>query len=657
MRRTLSTERFNEIAAKIQNTDYSLARRSAERLKAFLEEEDIIKKDGSVIPAWRTITAFPDIYAEGEKETLQKGHYIHEQGRMCNISSDWDGLLTGGLMPKRCAAEENLKAGVGDADFLCAAIITIDSVIAYADRYENEKLSAAVRDGAKDFVSALQLFRILHFSLWASGAYHNTVGRFDQYMWKYLKADLESGAITEEKALEVLKEFFLSFNRDSDLYTGMQQGDNGQSLMLGGCDREGNCAVNRLTYLCLEASLYNHRIDPKINLRVDKNTPIELYEKCTMLTKQGLGFPQYSNDDVVIPALVKYGYSLEDARDYTVAACWEFIIPGIGMDIPNIGAISIAAVVDRCIREHLSECDSFDALFEIVKNTLRRDSEALAESLKNLWMEPAPYQSVLMTNCVERGHDISEGSKYNNYGIHGTGVAEAVDQLMSIKTVIFDEKKLTAEEFLGAMNRDFDGEEELLHYLRTESPRMGRDDTATEMAERVLNAWADSLEGLVNERGGVFRAGTGSAMYYVWHANELGTLADGHLSSEMLPANFSPSLLMANSGPLSVIKAFSLSSLSRVCNGGPLTLELHDTVFRNEEGISKVAALVRSFILMGGHQLQLNAISRETLIAARENPENYGHLIVRVWGWSGHFVQLDTVYQDQIIARTSYAEV
>ena len=185
---------------------------------------------------------------------------------------------------------------------------------------------------------------MLHLALWASNVYHNTVGRFDQYMWPYLKADLDRG-MSHDEALDLLEEFFLSFNRDSDLYTGMQQGDNGQSLMLGGCDRDGKDASNDLTVLCLTASLELRRIDPKINLRVNRDTPLEVYEYCTKLTKQGLGFPQYANDDVVIPGLVKLGYDLEDARNYTVAACWEFIIPGVAMDIPNIGAMPLAEVV------------------------------------------------------------------------------------------------------------------------------------------------------------------------------------------------------------------------------------------------------------------------------------------------------------------------
>jgi len=230
MRHSLSNERYTELSGMIQREELSLEMRAALRLKLFLEEETIVRKEGERIYGWRTLTEFPDIYLPGEKEKLHEGKYIHEQGRVCNISSDWAGVISGGLLKRR---------GTGEARDL-----TIDAVIAYADRYGDEGLSDAVRYGAKSFLQALQMFRILHFSLWASNVYHNTVGRFDQYMYPYFKADMDAGRLTSEEALALVEEFFLSFNRDSDLYTGMQQGDNGQSLMLGGCTREGACAVN-----------------------------------------------------------------------------------------------------------------------------------------------------------------------------------------------------------------------------------------------------------------------------------------------------------------------------------------------------------------------------------------------------------------------------
>ena len=653
-RRALSKARWAELERAVQRPELSLCMRSALRLKGFLEEEDIVRMPGERIYGWRTLTDFPDIYAPGEREALQAGHYVHEQGRVFNISSDWGGVLSEGLEGRRAKAEQTLRAGRGDADFLRAALIVLDAMILYADRYGDAGLSGAIRYGARSFLQALQMFRILHFALWASNAYHNTVGRFDQYMWPYVRADWEAGRLDEAQTLSLLEEFFRSFTRDSDLYIGMQQGDNGQSLMLGGCDRDGQCAVNPLTHLCLTASLHNRQIDPKINLRVDRNTPPALYERCTELTRQGLGFPQYANDDVVIPGLVRLGYTLEDARDYTVAACWEFIIPGVGMDIANIGAISLAAVVDRCIRKGLKARDSYEDLESRVRKALREDAHSLAERVRPLYLEPSPYQSVLMRDCLERGRDISRGGRYNHYGVHGTGFANAVDQLASVRHFVYEKGMVEPGRLGRALETDYGADEALRMRLRREGPKLGRDAGVTPLADFLLDAFADAFEGLVNERGGCFRPGTGSAMYYVWHAESLRATADGRASGERLSANFSPSLLVGDAGPLSVVEAFARPKLRRVINGGPLTLELHDTVLRNAEGMAKVANLVRAFIRKGGHQLQINALDRQTLLDAQNHPEAHRNLIVRVWGWSGHFVQLDRVYQDQIIARTAY---
>ena len=473
-------------------------------------------------------------------------------------------------------------------------------------------------------------------------------------MWPYLKADLDRG-MSHDEALELLEEFFLTFNRDSDLYTGMQQGDNGQSLMLGGCDRDGKDASNDLTVLCLTASLELRRIDPKINLRVNRDTPLEVYEYCTKLTKQGLGFPQYANDDVVIPGLVKLGYDLEDARNYTVAACWEFIIPGVAMDIPNIGAMPLAEVVREACEEGLETVKDFEAFKQRVVDVLNRKAKEITDGVKNIFIEPAPWQSVMMRDCLTTGRDISEGAKYNNYGIHGTGLANAVDALAAVRKFVFEEKSVAPAQLLRDMDEDFSEDAQLLHTLRTRAPKMGRDEECDELADWLLEAFAASLKGIRNERGGVFRAG-----YRLGNVLRMARRPSGR-DRRRPPQGRAPAgelLPLADAlgrGPALGDPRLCPSRVDGRHQRRPLTLELHDTVFRNEEGSKKVAQLVRTFIQLGGHQLQLNAVDRDTLIDAQKHPEKHRQLIVRVWGWSGHFVQLDRMYQDQIIARTSYS--
>jgi formate C-acetyltransferase len=240
---------------------------------------------------------------------------------------------------------------------------------------------------------------------------------------------------------------------------------------------------------------------------------------------------------------------------------------------------------------------------------------------------------------------------YNNYGIHGTGVASAADSLAAVEEQVF-ERRLPPRTLLDAMAIDYRGYEALRHTLRQQSPKVGNDDDrADKHMVWLLKRFADAVHGLCNERGGIFRAGTGSAMYYVWHTKGLGATADGRMAADPLPANYAPSLNIRLNGPTSLIRSFTKPDLSRVINGGPLTIEFHDTVFRTPGAIEKVAALVQLFVLQGGHQLQLNTVNRDQLLDAQAHPEQYRNLIVRVWGWSGYFVELDKCYQDHIISR------
>ena len=148
------------------------------------------------------------------------------------------------------------------------------------------------------------------------------------------------------------------------------------------------------------------------------------------------------------------GYAPEDARNYVVAACWEFIIPGAAMDIPNIGAISLAKTADDVIRAKLMDCATFDELMDAFRHEMRTRAVQLADTLHPLYMEPAPYASVLMSDV---SHDVSLGAKYNNYGIHGTGFTLAVDQLATVKQFVFDKGTLARERLLNALKEMMSG--------------------------------------------------------------------------------------------------------------------------------------------------------------------------------------------------------
>jgi len=415
-------------------------------------------------------------------------------------------------------------------------------------------------------------------------------------------------------------------------------------------DEDGNEIFNLLSKLCLKSSRDLLLIDPKINLRVSKNTPTEVYELGSELTKAGLGFPQYSNDDVVIDGLCKLGYDIRDARDYVVAACWEFIIPKVGADVANIGALSFPKIIDICLHKHLDSCETFADFMDKVHDEIKIEADSICDNIKDLWFVPSPFMNTL----IDGG--IYDGAKYNNFGIHGTGIATAADSLAAIEKYIYNDKSISKSALVEAVDSDFALHPEILPILRFESPKMGNNDASGDSkACDLLKVFADSLEGKRNCRGGIYRAGTGSAMYYLWHANEIGASPDGRRKGEPFGTNFSPSLFAKIKGPISVIKSFTKPELSRVINGGPLTLEFASSMFSDAESIKKVASLVKAYIDMGGHQLQLNTVNTDTLKAAQSDPDRYRQLVVRIWGWSAYFVELDRDYQDHVLRRQQYS--
>ena len=583
-----------------------------------------------------------------------------------NITPDYGMMLQRGMDSVREEIVARMAAAdEGQADFYSAALVSLDAGLDYARRSREAAAAAGLTDLAdslsrvpfgkpESYLDACVFMKFMLFTIHCMNTDHVTLGRFDRYMLPFYQMDVERG-VSRETLLDITEEFFVSINLDADLYSRMQVGDNGQSMMLGGCDADGNDAFTDLSRLCMEASLDLNLIDPKINLRVSKNTPQDLLEFATLMTKQGMGFPQYCNDDIVIPGLIKLGYAPEDAADYTVAACWEFIIPGKGVDIPNIITMNFPAVVEKVMAEHLLSCDSFDALLEQTRLGIRQECDRLMATVSNRPLFNPAYLSLFVQPCLETGRDVSQGgAKYRNFGCHGAGISVAADALTAVNEVVYKSAFCSKEQLLQALKENFEGWGELRNRLLS-CPKMGNnDDTADAIGMDLMETFSSYLNGKPNGTGGIFRAGTGSAMEYILSAARVGATADGRKAAEAYGSSYSPSLLCRLSGPLSCIQSFTKFDLTNIINGGPLTLEIHDSTFRNDDGIQKVAQLVKAFIMLGGHQLQLNAVNRDRLLDALEHPENHKNLIVRVWGWSGYFTELDRPYQEHIIRRTEF---
>ena len=673
-----------DLVAECDRERLSWPRRMARLTRRMCEAERVVIEPDELIVFTRTLTRVPPVYSAGDLAALTDGRTLHEGGLINNVCADWETALGQGLLGRRRVARETRArmASAGNAEsieFLDAAIETIDAVLALTARYATEARRLGKVDVAtvlehvpaeppRTFHEALQALRLLHAVVWLSGHHHVGLGRLDQYLWPYLASDLEARTLDIAAAEELLAELFIALNRDSDLYPGIQQGDNGQTITLGGLTRDGGVAVNPLTWMAIRVARDVGLIDPKVNLRITGETELALLERATELTRKGLGFPQYANDDVVIPALAAHGYALEDARDYTVAACWEFIIPGRGMDVPNIGAVSFPAAADVAVREGLADGASFDAILARTGAEIQRQVHERTVPYDRLLWAPAPYYSVLMTGALEAGIDHGQGARYRNLGIHGAAAASAADALAAVRRHVFEFADVDPTELLAALDADFAGHEALRRRLADESPRVGLNEPAANTLVRLLyDRLADACETETPRSGAIVRPGTGSAMYYLWLARGrdggplaepvVGATADGRRRGDPFGANLAPTPGTHLRGPISVPQSYATIDYRRVCNGGPITLELSDSVFADGESIRKVALLVRTFARLGCQQLQLNALNAERLLDAKAHPEKHRDLIVRVWGWSGYFCELAPEYQDHVISRHLYADV
>ena len=600
-----------------------------------------------------------------------KTHPPYELGRRIeNLTPDWELLLRDGLAGRLAVARGRLEdpsTPPEQREFLAAAAAMLETVRRFALRYAEAAAAAgesACAARMRDFTcrppetlhEALQaiffVFSMLHYT----GCTLQGFGRMDQYLRPIYERELASGALTREQAGELLAEFFIMLNRENDIYGMAQKGDDGESLMLGGCDRDGRDAVNDLTLLILEVAAEVSMINPKINLRLDRRTPESILRAGLKLAAKGLGFPQYSNDEVVIPALTAFGYPPADARDYTVAACWEFVVKG-GRDIPNYASANLALAADRAIRSALRDGADFPELLRRVRPEIEKQLPPLLPKLL-----PNPLFSAFSGECLERGRDLHDGGgDHYHFGMHGCASSTAADALAAVKVLVYDRKEVAPARLLAALENDFADDEPLRQLLRT-APKTGNaDPVSTGMLKFVFTEFAAALEAVrPDARGGRIRPGTGAAQNYVMmtrrkeHPLYLRATADGRKEGEFFSSSLAPAPGVRANGVLSIFRTYGQLPYSRLCNGGPITLELAPAYFRNADALGKGAQLLRAFVAAGCQQLQMNVLDREKLLDAQKHPENHRDLVVRVWGWSGYFVELDKDFQDQIIGREAY---
>lgn len=642
----------------------------------------------------------------------------------------------------------------GDADyatrsrFLQAVIISCEAVIRYARRYAvlaahmAEKESDPVRkaelaqiakncavvpeNGAKSFWEACQSFWFVQQLLQIESSGHSiSPGRFDQYMYPYYKEDLDKGAISREDAQELIDCIWVKLNdlnkcRDAASAEGFAGYSLFQNLIVGGQDKDGMDVTNDLSFMCISASAHVFLPQPSLSIRVWNGSPHALLLRAARLTRTGIGLPAYYNDEVIIPSLMSRGLTLEDAREYNIIGCVEPQKAGKTEGWHDAAFFNMCRPLEVVFESGydkgeliglrtrpVEEMTSFEEFYGAYKAQMEYFISLLVNAdncidVAHATLCPLPFESCMVDDCMKRGKSLQEGGAvYNFTGPQGFGVANMADALYAVKTLVFDEKKVTMAELKRALllnygkgldeagvadmamriigslksqgvsvgagevaqvvaqiksmevpeadKRRFDEILELIDQV----PKFGNDDAVVDaFARDVAYTYTRPLLKYKNPRGGTFQAGLYPVSANVPLGAQTGATPDGRLAHTPVADGVSPSAGKDVHGPTAAANSVSRLDHGIASNGTLFNQKFHPTALSGEKGLDNFVALIRSYFDQKGSHMQFNVVDRDTLLDAQKHPEKYKHLVVRVAGYSALFTTLSKSLQDDIIRRT-----
>ncbi|MBR3060761.1 MAG: hypothetical protein IKG89_09150 [Oscillospiraceae bacterium] len=603
---------------------------------------------------------------------------------------------------------------MGKYEFYSAAVLACDGAIALTRRYadtarekaktaadpakkaEYEKMAEGldhIAEGTpRNFWEACQMYMLYHiFLIVHNGPGVTSMGRFDQYVWPYLKKDLEEGTITMEHAQELVDAFFLKLNifYGGGFGKGAQTagiGHIGQHTTIGGCDpKTGEDAVNPVSYMVLESIARLKLHEPTVSLRTTKNTPQEMWD-CAIATSMNVGgLPLLQNDDCIIPGIMReLGFSLEDARNYAFIGCQEITGSGNDYPAPNGSAMGINGIywpiaLVMAINNGINPMNGRQAPAEYCSGYLyeMKSMEEVKAAYEKLtkWMFtwiatlnnyceheytrlfPFPNLSISTEGCMESGKDVSAGgAKYNSYGGTATGLATVGDSLTALKYMVFDKKLVSGKEMLDAILANWEGYEPLRQRIINEVPHYGNADPYADMEQKyVMDLYYNQSRGFHNERCKVYKCGMFGAADHVPQGEITWATPDGRKAGTPIADAMSPVQGRDEKGPTSVFVSSCCFDHSRYMDGMAVNLKIHPTALNSDDGITKLQDMTKTYFEEGGMEVQYNVVDAATLRAAQQHPEEYHNLVVRIAGYSAYFVDMTEAMQNDVISRAEHS--
>ena len=678
----------------------------------------------SIAPFWENnnLRAKGEALLPEEVNVFMETGFFGMEGKLnsgdAHLAVDYEQLLKIGLVGyekrvRQLKAELDLcvPENIDKYVFYKAVLIVIEAVKTYADRFsllaqemaENAQshrkdelleisniCSKVPYEPASSFKEAIQSVWFIQLILQIESNGHSlSYGRFDQYMYPYLKADLEKGVITDEEAVELLTNLWiktLTINKvRSQAHTFSSAGSPMyQNVTIGGQTPDKKDAVNKLSFLVLKSVAQTRLPQPNLTVRYYNGLNKEFLDECIEVMKLGTGMPAFNNDEIIIPSFIDLGVKEEDAYNYSAIGCVETAVPGkwgyrcTGMSYQNFPRILLAVMNDgvdvtsgkRFVKGYgyFRDMKSFEELQAAWDKAIRELTRVsvIVENAVDIAGEreiPDILCSALTQDCIGRGKTIKEGGAIYDF-ISGLqiGIANMADSLAAIKKLVFEEKKITPQQLWDALQDDFMSEEnqKIQSMLINEAPKYGNDDDyVDQLVVEAYDSYINEIKKYPSTRyqrgpvGGIRYAGTSSISANVGQG--YGTMAtpDGRKAHTPLAEGCSPAHAMDKNGPTAVFKTVSKLPTHEITGGVLLNQKVTPQMLATEENKEKLEMIIKTFFnRLHGYHVQYNVVSRETLIDAQKNPEKHRDLIVRVAGYSAFFNVLSRATQDDIIERT-----
>lgn len=679
-----------------------------------VEEEDIRRYENEVIPYWQGRSMRDRIFSEIPENwriAYEAGLFTEFMEQRAPGHTALDGTIyTMGMVDfKERIAErigrldyQNDPDASDKAEQLQAMDISCDAAIIFANRYaelaegiaakeedpmrreELEQISQICRrvpaQKPRTFHEALQMYWFVHLGIITelNGWDAMTPGHLDQHVLPFYEKDLASGLIDREKAKELISCLWIKINnhtappkvgvtaKESGTYNDFTQ------INLGGLNSTGGDASNEVSFICLEVSDELHLLQPQPSVHISNRTPERFLKAATRVIRKGYGYPSVFNTDAVVMEQVRVGKTVEDAREGGTSGCIEtgafgkeaYILTGY-LNVPKILEITLNNGFDQLTGKKVSIETGDPATFtsyQQLYSAFTRQLEYVV-NLKirvNNYIErmyakysPAPFLSVVIHDCIEKGKDYYDGGpRYNTNYIQCCGIGTVTDSLSAIKTHVFDKKPVSMEKLLSALKNNFDNEEPLRLRLWNKTPFYGNDDDrADDIMKSVYSSLFEAIDGKPNTKGTIYHLNMLSTTCHVYFGKMLGASANGRFAYLPESDGTSPSHGADRNGPTSVIK--SLSKMDQLKSGGTLLNQRFlPSILATEQDLDKLCSLIRTYFTLGGHHIQFNVIDTNTLRSAQQHPDEYRNLLVRVAGYSDYFVDLDREHQEEIINRT-----